>query len=258
MFAELETCEKLAAQMADRARELVATRFRAPLAVQTKDDRSPVSELDRLIERELRGMIQSVAPHHGIIGEEFDDHQADAELVWVLDPIDGTKAFLSGIPTFVTLIGLLRDGLPVLGVIEQPVVHDRWIGGPGRQTLHNGQPAIVRRCPDLSQAWLAATTPEMFKGADATRMGAVSTAVRQTVWGGDGYLYGLLASGHLDLVIENSLGLHDFAALVPIVTGAGGRMTDWSGEELRRGSAGDVVACADARLHAQVLPLLRG
>ncbi|QDU64962.1 inositol monophosphatase family protein [Engelhardtia mirabilis] len=258
MFAELEACEQLAVRMADRARELVVKRYRSPLAVQTKDDRSPVSELDQQIERELRAMIQAAAPHHGIIGEEFDDHQPDAELIWVIDPIDGTKAFLAGIPTFVTLIGLLRAGRPVLGVIEQPVVRDRWIGGPARQTLHNGVPAIVRRCHDISQAWLASTSPSMFKGVDATRLGAVTARARQTVWGGDGFLYGLLASGHLDLVIENSLGLHDFAALVPIVTGAGGLMTDWFGRELGRDSAGDVVAASDQRLHAQALELLQG
>lgn len=256
MFAELDFCEDLASRLADRARELVRARYRAPLAVHTKDDRSPVSELDRLVERELRAMIADEAPGHGVIGEEFEDTDTGADLVWVLDPIDGTKAFLAGIPTFVTLIGLLREGLPVLGVIEQPIVEDRWVGGPGRRTLFNGEPAIVRRCQDVSHAWLGATTPTMFKSEDAIRFGNVSGRARQTVWGGDGYLYGCLASGSLDVVIEKELGLHDFAALVPIVNGAGGRMTDWSGADLHRESTGDVIATGDERLHAQVVRLL--
>lgn len=260
MFAELDACEKLALQLADRAREIIRSRYRsrtdAPLAVHTKDDASPVSELDRRVERELRDMIEAAMPHHGIIGEEFDNVREDAELVWVLDPIDGTKAFLAGIPTFVSLIGLMRDGVPVLGVIEQPIVEDRWVGGPSQRTLHNGEPAIVRRCQDLSQAWFGSTSPSAFKGGDIARLGKVASRTRQSVWGGDGFLYGCLASGNLDLVIEKGLGLHDFAALVPIVIGAGGVMTDWSGAELRVDSAGDVVASSDERLHDQVLQLL--
>ena len=164
MFAEREQCVRIAEELADIARRILRARFRQPMAVETKQDASPVSQIDVEVERALRAHLAQVAPDHGVIGEELDDHRADARLVWVVDPIDGTRAFVTGRPTFVTLIGLLLDGVPVLGVIDQPITEERWTGGIGLQTSFNGDPAIVRHCPDLAQAWAAATDPGMFKG----------------------------------------------------------------------------------------------
>ncbi|HYZ47988.1 MAG TPA: inositol monophosphatase family protein, partial [Sphingomonas sp.] len=164
---------------------------------------------------------------------------------------DGTRAFIGGRPTFGTLIALLVGGRPVLGVIDQPVAGERWIGAAGMPTLLNGAPAKTRRCADLSAALFATTAP-WFCGPFA----ALREASGDTLLGGDCYNYALLASGHLDLVVEDGLKLHDFAALVPVVEGAGGRMTDWSGAPLGPHSDGRVVAAGDPALFDQVLPLL--
>ncbi|MEO0649600.1 MAG: inositol monophosphatase family protein [Planctomycetota bacterium] len=256
MFAERERCAQIADELADIARRTLQARFRRPMAVETKPDASPVSQIDVEVERAIRAHLAEVAPEHGVIGEEFGEHQADARLVWVIDPIDGTLAFVGGRPTFVTLIGLLLDGKPVHGVIDQPITGDRWTGGVGLQTQFNGEPAIVRRCPDLAQAWVGATDPGMFKGPLAVGFGSIAGRARQTLWGGDGYLYGQLSSGWLDIVVEAGLKLHDFAALAPIVAGAGGRITDWRGQELDRHSDGLVVASGDERLHGQAVSIL--
>lgn len=226
------------------------------MAIETKADASPVSQIDLEVERALRAHLAEVAPEHGVVGEELDDHRPDADYVWVIDPIDGTKSFVTGRPTFVTLIALLHQGKPALGVIDQPILEERWTGGVSRHTDFCGENAIPRHCPDMAQAWVGATEPGMFKGPLAVGFGSVAGRARQTVWGGDGYLYGQLASGFLDVVIEADLKFHDFAALVPVVTGAGGLITDWRGNDLNRDSDGLVVASGDARLHAQVLTIL--
>jgi inositol-phosphate phosphatase/L-galactose 1-phosphate phosphatase/histidinol-phosphatase len=257
VFAEQERCERIALELADAAGEILRRRFRRPMAVETKQDRSPVSQIDLEVERALRAHLERVAPEHGVIGEELGELRPDAELVWVIDPIDGTRAFVTGRPTFVTLIGLLHLGKPVIGVIDQPILAERWIGGVGLQTRFLGENALVRRCPDLSQAWVGATEPSMFPGPLAIGFGSISGRARQTIWGGDGYLYGQLASGHLDCVVEAGLKLHDFVALAPVVAGAGGVITDWRGRELDRASDGLVVASGDPRLHDQAVSILR-
>ena len=256
MFARQAECEQLAQELADIARGILRTRFRNPMAIETKPDRSPVSQTDLEVERALRAHLAERAPDHGVIGEELGEDRPDAEFCWVIDPIDGTKSFVTGRPTFVTLIALLHRGAPVLGVIDQPILEERWSGGVSRQTEFGGGSAIVRHCPDLAQAWLGATDPTMFNGALAVGFGSISGRTRQTVWGGDGYLYGQLASGHLDIVVEADLKWHDMAALVPVVRGAGGQITDWRGADLTRDSDGLVVASGDARLHAQALTIL--
>ena len=201
MFAERDQCVGIAEELADIARRILRARFRRPMAVETKPDASPVSQIDLEVERAIREHLARVVPDHGVIGEELGPHQEDARLVWVVDPIDGTRSFVTGRPTFVTLIGLLLDGKPVHGVIDQPITEERWTGGVGLQTQLNGEPAIVRHCPDLAQAWVAATDPGMFKGPLAVGFGSIAGRARQTLWGGDGYLYGQLSSGWLDLVV---------------------------------------------------------
>jgi inositol-phosphate phosphatase / L-galactose 1-phosphate phosphatase / histidinol-phosphatase len=244
-------------ELADRAGEVLRRYFRAPIAVDYKADESPVTTADREAERVMRELIRSRFPEHGIEGEEFASEHGDAELVWSLDPIDGTKAFLVGRPTFGTLISLLRRGQPVLGIIDQCIAHERWVGIVGEASTCNGSPIRVRACPELEHAVLSTTSPQMFAaGFEQEAFARVAQAVRFPVYGGDCYAYGLLAMGFTDLIIEADLDLHDFAALVPVIEGAGGIITDWRGETLGPGSDGRIVAAGDPRVHAQALKVL--
>jgi inositol-phosphate phosphatase / L-galactose 1-phosphate phosphatase / histidinol-phosphatase len=204
----------------------------------------------------MRRLIAARFPDHGIIGEEFGREREDAEFVWVLDPIDGTKSFISGVPLFGTLIALARRGRPILGIIDQPISRERWIGAAGRPTLFNGAPIRVRPCPSLAAATLFATSPDMFVGADRDAFGRVAEAVKLVRFGADCYAYGLVALGFIDLVIESSLKPYDFSAMLPIIEGAGGIASDWRGVELTVVSDGRVVIAGDRRAHQAALELL--
>ncbi len=259
----IDTCPThlidFAERLVDASGAVVRRYFRSRLAVADKPDLSPVTAADREAESLIRTIIEARRPEDGLIGEEYGRKKPDADYVWVIDPIDGTKAFITGRPTFGTLVGLLYRGRPVLGVIDQPVIGDRWIGAAGRATTLNGAPAKVRACSGLASATLSATTPEMFTGpGDAEAFQRVVAAAKLTVYGGDCYAYGLLASGFQDLVIEASLNLYDFAALAPVIIGAGGQITDWRGRALDVHSEGRVIAAGAPHLHAEALALLRG
>lgn len=247
-----------AGRLADVAGPIARRWFRQPVAVDQKADASPVTVADREVERAIRDLILAERPEDGIIGEEFGEHRAGGEtaLVWVIDPIDGTRAFITGRPSFGTLIALLDTDVPVLGVIDQPVIGDRWIGAAGHDTTHNGRAVRTRACPDLAAATLSTTSPRLFGDSEQAAFGRLEAKARDTTFGGDCYQYGLLALGFLDLVVEAKHALYDFAALVPVVAGAGGCMTDWDGRPLRRGADGRVVAAGDARVHEAALALL--
>jgi len=258
-----ETCPAhlvaLAQRLADSGASVVRRHFRTNVVVDDKADQSPVTVADREAERIIRTIIEAQRPDDGIFGEEHGTKNLDAEWVWVIDPIDGTKSFIAGRPIFGTLIALLHRGRPVLGIIDQPIVGDRWIGVAGRPTTHNGKPATVRPCPGgLAAAMLGTTSPDLFPGDTAPAFDRVKAAAKVTVYGGDCYTYGLLASGFYDLVVEAGLKLYDFAALVPVVTGAGGLMTDWDGKPLDASSDGRVIAAGDARTHREALAALAG
>jgi myo-inositol-1(or 4)-monophosphatase len=246
----------LAEQLADVARRIVREHFRAPLAIERKPDGTPVTVADRDIEMQMRRMIRAGFPGHAVRGEEFAA-EGSGEFTWVLDPIDGTKSFVSGYPLFGSLIALERQGRPVLGVIEAPVLGERWVGAEGRGTLFNGKPARTRDCRALGAAVLYTTTPDTFDGAERARFEALSARTALRRFGGDCYLYGMLASGFCDLVIESRLKPHDFMALAPIVTGAGGLISDWEGAPLGAGSDGRVVAASTESLWRETLEILR-
>lgn len=235
----------LAQRLADAAGAAIRPYFRADHGLETKDDASPVTLADKAAEAAMRRLIVAERPMDGIIGEEEEERAGSNGRTWVLDPIDGTRSFIVGRPIFGTLIALLEDGWPVLGIIDQPIIGERWLGVTGRPTLFNDKPAESRRCRELSQALLATTSPALFTDDQLHAFEHVDSAVLSTVLGGDCYNYGLVASGHLDLVIEAGLKLHDFAALVPVVEGAGGRMCDWQGDPLHAGSIGEVIAAGD-------------
>jgi len=244
-------------ELADAAGEVLRRYYRAPVEVAYKADESPVTTADREAERRMRDLIAARFPDHGIEGEEFASEHGDAELVWCLDPIDGTKAFVIGRPSFGTLISLLRNGQPELGIIDQPILRERWVGALGAASTFNQAAIHARPCPELAHAVLCTTSPQMFATAlEQAAFARVEQEVRFPVYGGDCYAYGLLAMGFADLVIEANLQLHDFAALVPVVEGAGGVMTDWEGRPLAAGSDGCVIAAGDRRVHAQALELI--
>ena len=247
-----------AGTLADAARPVIRRHFRTPVAVDSKPDATPVTIADRDAEAAMRALIEARFPEHGIIGEEHGTVRADAEWCWVLDPIDGTKAFVAGKPIFGTLVALVHRGAPVLGLIDQPVSEERWLGAAGRPTLFNGRPARTRPCAALALAILNATTPDMFEGGDAVRFEALGARVRMTQYGGDCYAYGLLASGFIDIVAEAQLKPYDFAALVPVITGAGGTVADWNGRPMRLDSDGRIVAVGDPSLLAAAVEALGG
>jgi myo-inositol-1(or 4)-monophosphatase len=206
----------------------------------------------------MRAVLSERFPDHGVLGEEFGLERPEARLRWVLDPIDGTRAFVSGRPTFGTLIALLDGETPIVGVIDQPVLHERWVGAVGRRTLFTGLyggRVGCRACPSLADAELSCTSPEML-GPDMPRWQHLVGAVRRNYWGGDCYAHGLLALGQIDVITESTMHLWDWAALVPVVEGAGGKVTDWSGGVLRLNGDGHVLAVGDPALLPQAVALL--
>ena len=247
---------RIAHSLADAAGEILRRYFRTPVAVDVKPDDSPVTAADREAEAAIREILSSRRPADGVVGEEFGSENADAEFVWVVDPIDGTRSFIAGRPIFGTLIAVLSGGVPVLGVIDQPVAGERWTGCFGGGALLNDVPISTRACAKLADGLLATTSPHLFASGKMERFRRIESRARHAIYGGDCYNYGLLAAGHLDAVVESGLKPYDFCALAPIVREAGGRITDWSGEPLSLSSNGDVVAAGDARLHAEALSLL--
>jgi len=248
-------------RLATSSGETILPFFRTSLSVDNKStgqEFDPVTEADRAAEAMMRRLIKANFPQHGIVGEEFGNEREDADYVWVLDPIDGTKAYITGLPIFGTLIALLHRGQPVLGIIDQPILQERWLGVSGERSTFNGKAIQVRACPTLDRAYMYSTAPIMFPGALEKRHEALTQKVKLFRWGGDCYAYGLLASGHVDLVVENSLKLYDFAALVAVIKGAGGLITDWQGKELDIDSDGSVLAAGDAATHRAAMGILGG
>ncbi|WP_435419271.1 histidinol-phosphatase [Parerythrobacter aurantius] len=240
----------LAHRLADAARAEIVPRFRQ-VGSERKADSSPVTEADRAAEEAMRRILKAEVPHDSVLGEEFGLEPGRSTRQWVLDPIDGTTAFLAGRPLFGTLIALLHDGFPVLGIIDQAILGERWLGVAGRATSFNGSPVRTRVCPTMEEATIATTGPHYFTVEQGNRFMALAgtTDHKRMVMGGDCYNYAMLASGHIDMVVEAGLKLHDFAALVPVVEGAGGVMADWNGDPLHAGSDGHVIALGDpARL----------
>ncbi len=249
-----------AEQLADAVRPIVAPLFRAELEVESKaaggPAGQPVTRADRDAEAAMRAMIGETYPDHGILGEELGHKNPDADLCWVLDPIDGTRAFIAGLPLFGTLIALTRGGEPLIGIIDQPISHERYTGGPAG-SFFNGRPLRTRRCPRLAEAVHAITDHRMMQSAaQKVVLERIMHDVQITQFGGNCLSYASLAAGQIDIVTEADLKPWDVAALVPVITGAGGVITAWDGGPALGASA--VVACGDPALHADILPLLKG
>ncbi|KAE9447322.1 hypothetical protein C3L33_20803, partial [Rhododendron williamsianum] len=280
-------------ELADAAGEVIRKYFRKSFDILDKDDLSPVTIADRAAEESMVSIIEEIFPSHAIFGEEngWRCKEKCAEYVWVLDPIDGTKSFITGKPLFGTLIALLHrdmqstittfDGVippeastvcsvsircdcyEILGIIDQPVLRERWIGINGRKTTLNGEEVSTRNCAKLSQSYLYTTSPHLFSGDAEVAFARVRSKVKVPLYGCDCYAYALLASGFVDLVIESGLKPYDFLSLIPVIEGAGGIITDWGGHQLQWEASIDshpksfnVLAAGDKELHQQALESL--
>lgn len=260
MAMKLDDDIALAHRLADAAGAAIRPYFRSVTA-ERKGDATPVTLADRAAEEAMRAILAAERPDDTVIGEEFGTTQGTSGRSWVLDPIDGTAGFLAGRALFGTLIALLVDGFPVLGVIDQPIARERWVGASGRVTTLNDQPVKTRPCRELAEATIATTGPHYFSQHEGDHFMALAsqTDYRRMVMGGDCYNYAMLATGQLDIVCEAGLKLHDWAALVPVVEGAGGTMADWNGDPLHIGSEGHVLALGDpARLDDAIEALAAG
>ncbi|MEH6578082.1 MAG: histidinol-phosphatase [Amphritea sp.] len=240
----------------EHSRATINRYFRQRINVDNKADASPVTVADQTTETLMRTVISERHPDHGILGEEHGVDQSDARFQWVIDPIDGTKSFISGMPTFGTLLGLTDQASPKMGIIDMPILNERWIGREGQVTTHNGADCKVSDIQSLNKAILYCTEPEMFNSTQLKEFERLSQKVQLRRFGGDCYCYGLLASGHIDLVVEGNLKYYDVMALIPVVEGAGGIITDWKGKPLANGWDGLVVAAATPELHKEVLKVL--
>jgi myo-inositol-1(or 4)-monophosphatase len=247
-------------ELADISAHAILPLFRSPLAVDNKlygQQFDPVTAADRAAEAVMRELILARFPDHGILGEEYGNDRIDSDLVWVLDPIDGTRAFISGLPTWGTLIGLRQAGKAIIGVMNQPFTGERFVGDTARAWYRGPDGARdlkTRACGTIDEAVLLTTTPALFQGADRAIYDRIEASVRLARYGTDCYGYAMVAAGQVDVVIEVGLNPYDIVALIPIIEGAGGVVTTWTGGSAADG--GNVLACGDARLHDTLLTML--
>ncbi len=246
----------LAARAADAAGAIVRRYFRRPIRVEDKPDDSPVTVADREAEAAIRRLLDAEAPEHGIFGEEHGTHGIDRDYVWVLDPIDGTRAFICGQPTFCTLIALTHHGRPILGVVDQPITGERWIGARGHGTTLNGAAVETRDRRDLADAVLHTTDPALIPPPHRTAYDRLEEAVAMHRYGIDCYAYAMVASGYVDLVCEAGLQPYDYLAPAAVVENAGGVVTDWAGQPVGLAGNGRILAAGNATLHALARDLL--
>ena len=248
-------------QLATASGDTILPFFRTALAVENKKTAGfdPVTAADRAAENAMRALIRKHFPAHGILGEEYESENPDAEYVWVLDPIDGTKSFIAGMVAWGTLIGLCRLGEPVYGMMHQPFTRERFFGDGGAARYRGpagNRELRVRSCDSLKDAVMFTTSPLLMNEADRARFKRVEDKVKLSRYGGDCYAYCMLAAGQIDLIIETELKTHDIVALIPIINGAGGIVTTWEGGPPQAG--GRIVVAGDKRVHAAALEVLKG
>ncbi len=260
MTATIVTQEiiEFARGLADTSRALIRQSGCYPIHRCSKSDGSPVTATDRTVESRLRELIEDTYPDHGIVGEEHGESSSDRELVWVLDPIDGTLAFMSGIPVYGTLIALLENRAPILGIVDMPATGERWIGCHGHATTRNDEPVRVRDCQNLSAALFSTSNPDYFSASDLPALERLKAATAWTVYGGSCMAYAQIASGRIDVGIDVDFDPHDYLALVPVVEGAGGIVSDWAGDSLTLDSGDRFIAACSPQLHRQALTVLNG
>ena len=248
MSSDLGALAVFAEELADTARQIIRDAVDAGFSHELKADGSPVTEVDKAVESALRALIAERHPGHGVVGEEFGVDRGSASHLWVIDPIDGTRQFIAGLPLYGSLIALARDGRFVLGVMDFPASLDRWVGGQGLPARYNGRTVAARPCTDPALAVLAAGNP--LRGTPAERSGrmALAQASASTHWDGSSYAFGLVANGGIDLAVDTGLDTYDFAAAVAVVEAAGGAATDWQGRPLTLESGSQVLFAGDPSL----------
>jgi myo-inositol-1(or 4)-monophosphatase len=257
--AEITQLTKFALELAEASAKIILPQFRKNITIDNKLEAGwdPVTEADRSAELVIRQMIEKHFPSHGIIGEEFGNKPGGSTHSWVLDPIDGTRSFVIGMPTWATLIGLYRDGQPLLGVMNQPFVGEMFYGNPdGAWTIHNGQTQAIRVRPPvpLSKAALGTTSPYLY--GENSNFEALRKSVTAHRFGGDAYFFALLAAGHLDIAMDPKLQIYDIAALIPIIKGAGGVVGSWTDNDPTQGR--DVLCASCQVLLDEAVAVMQG
>lgn len=247
-----------AEKLADRSRSMLREASQRAPDVEIKQDASFVTATDKAVEAALREMILDAYPGHGILGEEFENTNIGAEFVWVLDPIDGTAAFVAGIPVYGSLIGLAWNGAPYVGVIEHPMTADRWVGVAGTLARFNGDPIRVRACASMDVAYATCSNRDFMSAAEQERFDRVRERVQYVQYGGSCYSYGVLASGRVDLALDGGLDAFDIYAPAAVITGAGGFVTDWHGAALSFDMKGTVLAAGDRARLDETLSIVQG
>jgi len=245
---QIDELRTFACKLADAASVITLKFFRTPVDVSNKEEGygfDPVTQADKGAEEVIRALIESHYPDHAIHGEEFGFKKTDSPFEWVLDPVDGTRAFISGLPTWGTLIALKYKGEPIIGVIDQPYIKERYLGWPGGASL-NDKPICTRDCPDLSTATLSTTDANLFTADERPAFDTLLEKVRLTRYGMDCYAYAILSSGFMDIIVESGLQPYDMMALIPVIRGAGGSATNWEGQA--PGDCGRLLAVGDLRL----------
>ena len=261
---DLKTYADFARRLANKARRETLPRFRAGALVVNKAgvDFDPVTDADREAERAMSAMLAETYPEHGLIGEEFGERAGDSPFRWVVDPIDGTRAFVCGAASWTTLIALQKDGASLLGLIDQPFSDECWIGYDGGAQFSRGgetSDASTSGLTDISKARISTTDPRIdgyMNADDVNAFARLAAATRIARFSLDAYAYGLLAIGELDIVAETSLQLHDYAALKPVIEGAGGVVSNWRGDPVGSDDRGEMLAAATPELHAAALEII--
>ena len=244
-------------RFADISRAIIREEIYRPREVTVKADATPVTPIDQKVERALRAAIKETFPEHGIVGEEYDNLNQDSDYVWVLDPIDGTMAFIAGLPTFATLIALTWRGSPILGIMDSPITMERWVGVDDVGTTLNGETLQSRPCKSLDQAFAHTSSPLYFTSdSDNAAYDRMTTAVQFLIFGGGCHAYGRVAHGYVDVAFEAAHAIHDYLALVPIINNAGGVISDWQGNPLTLSSGSRFLACGDQQVHNLALEVL--
>jgi len=249
--------------LADLSATVIKKYYRRENDEIVKDDDSPVTKADRGAEEVMREAIEKKFPNHGIIGEEYGVKKGSSDFTWVLDPIDGTSSFIIGRPIFGTLIALTKGEKSLLGIVNQPITNERWLGIAGVGAFLNGEKIAVRNCGELNNAVMCSSSSFHFQGADAEILQKVTSKTKYQklggiVYGGDCYSYACLASGYIDVVIDPGLKIYDYAATIPLIEAAGGVITDWSGNDPKLKSGVKLLACGSKKIHAEILRIING
>lgn len=257
MNYNLDNLVSFANHLSDESAKVIKQYFRQSIEIENKEDESPVTIADKKTELKIRDLIMDKYPDHGILGEEFEGKDIESEYLWVIDPIDGTRSFIAGHKDFGTLIALLHNKKPIIGIINCPMHEERWLGIDGKQTTMNGQKINTSNKQTVEESYLSSTGLYMFEN-DSFKKGfeKIKDKTRYHRFGGDCYNYGMVASGYIDIVIENTLKVHDYMALIPVIEGAGGKITDKFGKIINFDSDGSVVVSSNEKLHMQLIDII--